>query len=394
MSDVICWAIAETWIDLRRAVPLWVTQGLRFHQQDAVWRQYEATQCLDQQSIKEWACRFLEDEAETIDHRYRPRATQRAVSTVLQGVEADVTRRFQERCDQFGISEFGTASLQEEQERELSPEAEEERHVELPPLVKPEKHMIHAGVRYFIAHGRLPENRLGFKPAFATLRTTSAARHMDVHEFPARLWVTDDFARTVQAQFGFGDLMDSFQRPCQWVLASHVEVGAAEHLVVISPFEAQELLPAIGESSHVTLCLYSPRVNLGFASLEGLDLYTVPQRAMRLVVPPELKIQLNLFAGQLYLTSFQDYTDVCAALGLASRLTGDDTVVEADGFIPPGSDNGTIVNMSGFSKSPVKFMMVFMARIRQNCEGIEKTHMGRILNGLILKEGDFEEHGK
>lgn len=390
VSDVICWAISETWTDLRRTIPLWVTQGLRFYQQDRIWEQSRLQG--DETQRVEWARRFLEEEAQSLDHRYRPRTTRQKVSAIMDQVDPAVGKRFQHQCHQFGITEFGTASLQEEQERELSPETEQERDVEKPPCVEAADHVIHSGLRYFINHGELLDDRKGFKPAFMALSNTTAAKHLDADEFPSHVWATDDFARTIRPIFLETDCSDSFQRPVQWVLTSASPGDSVvRHIVIISPYEANELLPRIQVSRFVTLHLYSPRINLGFQSLDHLGLYTVPQKAPKREMSWEQCIQLNLFAGQLYLSSFQEYTKVCDALGLASRPTEGLVILEADGFIPPDLKEGKVTNQSGFTKSPVKFMKVLMSGIRQNCEAIEKTCMGKILDGVLLTEEDFVE---
>ncbi|CAH0045337.1 unnamed protein product [Clonostachys solani] len=56
-----------------------------------------------------------------------------------------------------------------------------------------------------------------------------------------------------------------------------------------------------------------------------------------------------------------------------------------DGFIRRAMDDETC----DFTASPVKFLKAIISRIRFNCEGIEKTHLGKILEGALLTEDDF-----
>ena len=65
-------------------------------------------------------------------------------------------------------------------------------------------------------------------------------------------------------------------------------------------------------------------------------------------------------------------------------------VVANDGFIVRG-DSGNGETASSFKDSPVKFLQVFMAKVRRNCEDIDKSHMGTILNGGLLRPSDFGE---
>ncbi|KPM34569.1 hypothetical protein AK830_g12007 [Neonectria ditissima] len=292
------------------------------------------------------------------------------------------------RCDQFGITQFGTASLQEEQ---LSPETETEREVERPPVVQPALHSIHPGLRYFIKSGQMQPGRWGFTAAFMALSDTTAARHLDVSEFHAHIWVTDDFVTSVQAESSDTGCSDLFQRPVQRILTSTSNDCLVNNLVIISPYEVNEMLPEIKASPHVTLHLYSPRINLGYQSLDHLALYSVPHRPTAPVFLRQQIVHLNLLAGQLYLSSFQEYVDLCNELGLAWSTPGDLVTLQADGFIPPGSEDREIINVSGFTKSPVKFIKVLMERIRQNGKTIEKTHVGKILDGVLLTEENFEE---
>ncbi|EEU36845.1 uncharacterized protein NECHADRAFT_94047 [Fusarium vanettenii 77-13-4] len=385
ISDVISWVITETCLDLRRAMPLWLTQGLRFFEQQGFWDGVSSAK-----TRFSWAQQFMEAEAQSLDQRYRPRRSDASLDTILGHVGPRASEQFRSRCEEFGLIELQTSSLNEEQERELSPEAQQERQVEKPARVEPETHRVHSGLREFIVDGQFPGECAAFKPAFKALSQTSAAACFDVNEFPSNIWVTHDFATTVKARFGKKNYSDSFQRPVQWILTSNSMVDDMR-LVIISPFEAQELLSVIEASRHVTLRLYAPRTNLGFQPLDHLRLYTISKKVQNAPMPEDIIVQLNLFAGQLYLTSFDEYVNVCEALGLAWGPSDDSVTLGPDGFIPPGTSVGKLVNTSGFTKSPVRFLKVLMSKIRQDCELIEKTHMGKILEGIRLVEEDFAD---
>ncbi|GKT96428.1 hypothetical protein Ct61P_14278 [Colletotrichum tofieldiae] len=250
VSDVLCWAITETCNDLHRAVPLWLSQGLRFAKQQPLWS--ELTRQDDGTSRLECAERFMEDEAQSLEKRYHPRQVDRDVSSMIDSIDARVAAEFRRRCHEFGLMEIRNASFSEEQERELSPETEQERQVEKPPRVKPAEHRIHPGLNDFILHGLYPKHPL--KPAFMTLKDTSAAVHFDVAEFSSAILVTEDFAKTLNNPFAPGSYSDPFQRSVQWILTAQRD---DKIIVVISAYEVQHLLPAIEESRHVTLHLYS-----------------------------------------------------------------------------------------------------------------------------------------
>ncbi|KAK6074920.1 hypothetical protein SCUP234_07919 [Seiridium cupressi] len=385
-THVLAWAIRETYFDTKKSVPLWATQASRFYKQDS-YRQERIRNQGDYSS--DWAERFLESEAQTLEHRYRPGCSNLDIANLIEGIDDQISKNITDHLEQFGPLNIGMASLQEEQERELSPEAEEERQVQRPPRTEPLVHQIHPNLRYFIRHGYVIMQNGGFMHAFESLGDTSAAVHADVNEFPRDLLVTEDFARTVEMKQGRNDQSDLFQRPVQWVLTSGLGTGCVAHLVVVSPFEAQELLVDIKASETVTLHIYTPRMNVNHPSLDHLMLYTVPERESAHSIPQSLVRQLNLFAGQLYVQSFKEYTEVCDTLCLAWVTIDSDIPLEADGFIPPGCSAGMCVNNGRYTRSPTKFVQVLMAKIRRNNEGIDKTHVGKILNGLLLKADDF-----
>ncbi|KAG4253839.1 hypothetical protein FPRO03_14239, partial [Fusarium proliferatum] len=134
ISDVLSWVITETCLDLRKAIPLWLNQGARFSRHQEFWSKKEGV------AVSGWAEQFLEDEAQTLDQRYRPRTGRITLDSLLDKAGAVMANELRARCDEFGLTELHTASLQEEQERELSPETEQERQVEKPPAAEPETH--------------------------------------------------------------------------------------------------------------------------------------------------------------------------------------------------------------------------------------------------------------
>ncbi|PSN68750.1 hypothetical protein BS50DRAFT_632633 [Corynespora cassiicola Philippines] len=94
------------------------------------------------------------------------------------------------REDDAPTLEMHYASVDEEQERELAPEAEQGCQVEKLP------------------QGLWPKDP--FLSAFKTLKSTSAAQQFDVSEFSSTILVTRDFAVTVNKSFNPGMYSDPF----------------------------------------------------------------------------------------------------------------------------------------------------------------------------------------
>ncbi|KAF8851671.1 hypothetical protein BDZ45DRAFT_140606 [Acephala macrosclerotiorum] len=384
VSDVLSWAISETFADTRRSMPLWAVQGQRFEQQNAIWAEARVNNGM--LMSKTLADKFLEDESQSLNDRYRPRPS----SDVTSIVKASNNRNLNlivERCKELDNLQFDSATLREEQERELSPEIEQERQVQKPASAQPAPHSLHPDLVKFVSAGNLIPGSKAFMPAFQAMRTTSAAAYLNVSQFPQDLLVTADFANTIQVPNTISYVSDCYQRPVQWILTSTGAFNSksVKYMLIISPFEAQRIMPDVSASKTTTLHLYAPRPTLGFRALDTLDLFTVPSRP-DLILPRNLVVLLNLFAGQLYLDSFKEYIEVCELLGLAWDKSEEGCGVAADGFI---LQNGNV--KSSFQSSPTRFLKVLMTKVRRNCESIEKTHMGKILDGRLLTRADFEE---
>lgn len=377
VEDVLHWAISETFTETRRAMPLWKVQGERYLRQRAIW-----TAISSSGMSQDRACKFLEPESQSLEDRYRPRSLRGDTSEVKAPIGRE--KELRDRCSKFDNLQYNASVLQEEQERELSPEIEQEAQIELPHMAKPAAHQIHQDVMQFISSGSIKANSPAYVPAFQALQSTTAAADFSLSQLDGAnlLLVTEDFRRTIQIANNSSYSSDSYQRAVQWVLATR-STGTAR-LMIISPFEAEQLLPNIRASSKVALHLYKPRCNMNSRTFDRLDFLSIPADAKSSNIPRRLLLKLDVFAGQLYLNSYDDYLQVCALLGLATEAAKEGQVVAADGFIlrncgkaRPGS-------------SPVKFLSELMCNIRRNGQGISKTDMGYILEGKLLERSHFE----
>jgi hypothetical protein len=135
-----------------------------------------------------------EDESQTLEYRYRPHSTT-DVTTLIQASSNKNLSLIAERYREFNNLELNSATLQEEQERELSPEIEQERQVRKPAPAQPAAHHIHYELLEFVSTGVPISGAEAYQPAFEVLRNTSAAKHLDVSQFPNDLLATADFAR-------------------------------------------------------------------------------------------------------------------------------------------------------------------------------------------------------
>ncbi|CAK7200213.1 hypothetical protein SEUCBS139899_002904 [Sporothrix eucalyptigena] len=335
VSDVLAWSMHGTQQELHKYMPLWAMHGRRFAWQDALWKRsatdngYNMTQ--------KTALEFKEVEALSLEQRYLPRNSTNYVDVKEHAASlADnaLLQAIDHHCRTFTTDDTqdGDASFNEEQERELAPEIEEERQRDVPPPAVAQTHAIHHDVIHFVNTGELKQDSAALLPAFEVLQNTSVEEHVTLGLLPSLVMATVDFARTVKAKGSTPMPMDVFQRTPQFILMPATD-NRVSQLLLISPYEANKLVPHL-QTYHtaVRLHLYAPRINIAYAPLDSLDLYTVGA-SESFVLAKKLIVTLNLFAGQLYFQSWDEYADFAAFLGLVYRPGEAGVVSSADGFV-------------------------------------------------------------
>jgi hypothetical protein len=408
MNDVITWSVAETQSNTQRLVASFGAQGRRFAEQQKLWdKAGEDLANLDQNLAK----RFLEEGGKGLRSRYGP--DEDGVRDEAQELSPNkLINEINERCREFRVEEQRIDVWDEEEENEqekegereqqLAPELEQQASTQRPPPAQPIQHAVSTNLENFVKDGKIPKGHPGFKWAFEIFLDSNLRSFIPKTWPPSGLRVTNDFARTIQSQAAQdGDnTSDDFQRSVQWVLlGGPSDKVAARHMVVISPYEASQLMTEIEKSKCVSLHLYAPRQNQASPPLDNLELYTITRRPSqrKFMVPRQLQIELNIFSGQLYFKDYQEYVDTCHFLGLASPETQRDSPgidIESDGFINIIGDAVKDGSPCRFHKSPVKEIKDLMSKIRRNCGSIDKTHMGRVLNGQMLHKDEFDWRGK
>lgn len=374
VADVLQWAISETWMGAKQNMGLWTVQGKRFKWQKKLWDSFRDGG--GSSMLSEDASMFLEAEGLTVKERHCARTSNTRQDSKKRAPEEfdEIDRRLRE----FGADHDVEANFQEQQERELAPEAEEEKQVERPEPAEPLAHVLHRDVLEFVRSGQLSLDSEAYKPAFEALSYTSAALKQDCISICDDLYVTADFANTVE-MWGNSALMDSYQRPVQWVLTRYTStrLGRIDLIMIISPFEAQEIRSYVMASPCVCLHIYAPRPNLGYKPLDSLDLFMEPQR-VNPQLPLTLTIGLNLFAGQLHCETYDEYMRICMFLG-----------VGYENFVSRHHSGTTTENIRRTPASFLDSLRPLMTRIRRSCESVDKTHIGTILDHRLLSHRQF-----
>jgi hypothetical protein len=430
--DVVRWAIDETCASIRHSVPLWASQGLSYHNRQKAWLDYSGSDSRDHVDGEKLLDGLKEPESQTLEEMYGIKDMPNASSRIQnfaededdededgfedrgfeteddededgfegrgfeteddededgfedRGVETEdaIVKAIWTECERFSVTSLHGVRQQEEQEREVAQETEQERAVERPPPASAEKHSLSPWVADFVRTGKIRSMNT-FVPAAHIFDQTSAETKM-VDGWPESLLATRDFTRTIKATSQ--NLLDDYLRRIIWVLSSH------SHTVIISPYEANELIPLIRQSPYVRLHVYSPKVtkDMGrFDEMESLSFSAMPRRKL----DDDVLRTLNLLAGQLCLSDLKkEYMGLCAFLGLYLENVSDDDKDHIDtegGFMSAIRRQELGREGSPFEKNPVGFVKEVM-KFRRKGQDYLETHMGKLLSAVPLTERDFD----
>jgi hypothetical protein len=289
-----------------------------------------------------------------------------------------------ERIERLGVTKLTDVRMAEEQEREVDHEVEMERQIERPPKAQPARHVIHEDIRAFVRTGNLPRSSRHISPLLAPLDMAEAL-DSTIEWSPSPL-ATEDFTTTVLPVISHhSDLshLTDFLRPINWILSSGS--GKKTTVIVISPYEADALLPDIRKSKKVRLHIYGPRVTSTMRSFSDLTFHTIPDSPTGpWSAPAHVRMELNLFAGQLYFDCREEYERVCVMLALSMAHQGAEC--EVDGFVPLPHRKG---ESSPFARSKITILKTLMS-LRRKGMGYNRTHLGQILNAHPLSEGSLQ----
>ncbi|PQE34116.1 p-loop containing nucleoside triphosphate hydrolase protein [Rutstroemia sp. NJR-2017a WRK4] len=381
VKDILRWCIYNTQASIKIAVVPWALQGNRFYDRQAI---LEANPHHIPDAI-------LEKQAQPLKELYGIR--EQPTFDIQPGPMDDLSY-MQEReaicqkCHEFDLTSMEQADFYAEQERELQPETEREYQVERTHIVPACSHEIHPAVQRLVKEGILDIQSDAFIPAFATLANTSAGKLYGGSVCSENLLVTKDFAQTVWVSQD--QPLDLYLKPVEWVIT--VDFWSTIYCVIISAFEAQEFLPDIGKQEYVVLHAYRPRMSPSMPKTNGIASFSIPELPPSWT-RPEITLQLNLFAGQTYLSTYEEYVEVCQFLGLCYQVTPTGVQVERDNFVLPSSREAFDPRMQEvcpFDESPVEYMKMIIT-IRRKGMNFESSHMGKILNGDLLTRKDFED---
>ncbi|KAF8537441.1 hypothetical protein BDD12DRAFT_887667 [Trichophaea hybrida] len=383
--DVLQWAISESRIKITQNVPLWATQGLSYGKRQKAWLNYWNKGSMDYHNADILFKELKEPESQTLEQLYG--IGHSSDDSTKYDSNINVNNDIGKKCSYFGVNSLHRARIHEEQEREVAQETEKEEEPELPGPADPANHSVTQSIIDLVTSGMKPAPGT-FIPAFDSLVGTFAAdgKGHIVSGWSKRLLVTKDFTDTIKPTNKYK--LDDYLRPVKWILSFNDSTDQC--LAIISPFEANELLPLIRNSNYVRLHVYSPRVTKDMKPFDSMEFFTLSS-APSCIVGRDLVRELNIFSGQLCFSSFDEYKSVCAFLALYLGTVRDDDLkhIHNDGGYMSWEWRQTLgLNVSPFRSNPVNFVKRLLV-CRRKGQDYLGSHMGQLLRKILLKEKDF-----
>ncbi|KAL4804856.1 hypothetical protein BDV18DRAFT_161949 [Aspergillus unguis] len=382
--EVIHWVLEQTCEQLEKLESLWAYQGLQYFRCDQIWQEFRAGNGTPQDIVSD----IQEAESKSLLQLYAPWGRPPCPLEAVRGqtLHNPIVGELFRVWDRAALA---TTQLHEEQEREITQEVEREQHVCRPPSVTPRDHKLDAELKHFVRNGQFPNHvaSRAVRPAFSCLSQTSAARFTIPPTIGLQLWATVDFLETIQMAEGPDTLNDEFLKPVNWILSNIKN----DQLVIISQFEANELLPDIRKSDKVALHMYTPRITKDMRTFSKLDFLTIGTQRPDHSIALELIQALEILSGSLYFDTFAEYEAACHFFGFVTDKITDipEDAITSEGFV----DERARAQLAWpvkcpFSTSPLPLLKTWYA-IRTKGHGFSRSHIGTILDARRLKEDQF-----
>ncbi|KAI5254025.1 hypothetical protein E4T42_02630 [Aureobasidium subglaciale] len=394
---VLAWTMEQTCQSLEIARPLRAMHGLEMSRQQKVLEKFlpetRSSNAITSKSSEMgnfWEC-IQEDDAQTLENLYGINDHR---LEVFQGLldrtsKCPMMQHLISEIETMSKTRLQDSSMDNEQERELEHEIETERRVQRPAKLEPIIPSVSKGILDYIASGTaFALSQCEAVNAFScfdktTTKIISEKQNVTAGHF--RVLATLDFIHSVL--FTKGSLGDDYLRPTTWVLSS----TETEKLLIISPHEANELLPEIKASGKIRLHTFAARLNKRMARFNHMNFYTPNARPDDVAPAAHVIRDLELFSGSLYVDNMAKYERLCHFLGVATASTRpQNKPVQTDGFVDVKvrKEVGWPEDCP-FNRSPLPFFKHILS-LRMHGQAFDHSHMGAMLNGRALQEAAFE----
>lgn len=390
---VLQWTMRETCNQLQTNVVNWKAQGYAFAVQQTGW-DHTFDEKSDPQRIQRLFC---QKEGKSLEEMYGlDEDASKDHQTEYTAASKETIEKINQHCQNFDHFSLADARVQEQQEVELAHEQEVEREIERPPPATPAVHFVHKEVTKFINTGVLDRSSSAFRSVGKSFEGSSLVLPLGGEAVFRDLVVSTDFYHTIK-QIGPHTKTDDFLRPVEWLITTQElesDPGTPD-LILLSPYEVEELLPLIRVSNKIKLHLFAPRTSASMLALDELRYFTLPTGIE--VSTPSLTVtmQLNLYSGTLFLSNIESYKEMCQLLRLYLRKVRSDIAgtgaVNSNGFVnDPTARKKLKMTRRGFEQDPTSFFRALF-QLRRNGRTFRPSHMGKILFGQRLSEDDFKK---
>lgn len=400
-GDVVYWLLEQTCRGIEQLQPLYISQGTDFCRR-AEAAMSNPDHLTDPGQRRTYIKTLEQQEHHSLEQLYAPKTSSKSTSPPKSFTSPEVSAfmsELQELRKNFrdtGNAVSASALQEVEQEREIAIEVETVRELQKPSHAIPLPHLpLHRDILSFVNTGWLTMRSAAYEQVFSVLSRTALGAKFSIHApaTPSNTYVSVDFSNTIVLPHGKPD--DTYQRPVQWVLWGFL----CETALIISPWEAEQLLPVIGgcQSARTHLVVYSAPVTRKMLHFDDLHFYSVPALPSNWQAPSWLVHDLGIFSGRLYFR-FEEYGTLCDYLGLNSQPHA--TTFAKDGpareLLPfeeevetkdPSSEPKK--RQDPFTDRPLAFMQEWLT-IRRRGQDFALTPMGYICQGKRLaQDGSF-----
>ncbi len=361
--DVVAWTLEQSCLSIERSQPLRVIQGISHQRRQSMLNTFFGEflgpndLAKDINRSKKSVKRFREKEEQTLQDLYGPTSV---VKDIFAGApDREIVQELKKIWRNLDANFSAIASMHEEHEREVAQEIEKEVQIQRPQKVTPLAPVIDPHLRTFIFNGHPKETR-NFANAFDSVLIYSSAKEKDAAPIWVHIKVTKDFVNTVERPRS--GVYDGYFRPVNWVLTSKL-AATPTFFLLISQHEVNKLLDDIrSPNSAVHLHQYEPRVTKSMQSVDGSAAPILDSKFQWRSLNPNLRQELHLFAGQLYLNSYADYR------ALFEKMN-------TPGYIAP--------------EKLLSFIKAWLA-IRRKGHNFLQSHMGQMVSGRMLQAEAFQ----
>ncbi|PNP55340.1 hypothetical protein THARTR1_04482 [Trichoderma harzianum] len=313
---VIFWLLEQTCRANEDLQPLFQAQGNDFCRRTNALLKYPDS-LTSEDSKRNLLKRLQRPEHQTLMQMYGDTSR----SSTSQGLENMLSSRLQDftnrlsQYDTSGVCEadvFG--EVEQEQERELEVQLETQREVQRPIHYRALDYPgLSAAILGFFQTGKLDTMEKDIQHAFDYIRNTEVGKKHEIYDTDSRLFVSEEFGRTIELPSNRSSVGDRFLRPVEWVLWS----PSTRTALVIVPEEAELVIPKLRlarDKAKVHLIAYAAPITRAMVPFNHLRYYSLPPIPLNATFPTWLKAELGILSGRLY-TDFEEWKLVCDYFG-------------------------------------------------------------------------------